>query len=163
MRKYQDSDYAVNKFSPNIVYRFADGTVEVTLQDYLRDNPGKTEQDFEKLKTLSDEIYYTQDRNDTRYGKRKRTLESIENAEQYAAASLDAELIHKQDIRQALIAAKQLLDSSELTEVQRRRFILYFFQGLSTRQIAELEAVHQNAVWKSTHAAIEKFKNFFGK
>lgn len=31
MRKYQDSDYAVNKFSLNIVYRFSDGVVEVTL------------------------------------------------------------------------------------------------------------------------------------
>ena len=163
MRKYQDSDYAVNKFSPNIVYRFAEGTVEVTLQDYLHGNPGKTEQDFAELKALSDEIYHEQDLEDTRYGKRARTLKSVENSEQYATVSLDTELVHKQDSRQALKAAKQLLDSDELTEVQRRRFILYFFQGLSTRQIATLEAVHQNAVWKSTHAAVEKLKYFFSK
>jgi hypothetical protein len=32
--------------------------VEVTLEDFLRDNPDKTEEDFAALKALSDEIYY---------------------------------------------------------------------------------------------------------
>ena len=32
--------------------------MEITLEDYLRDNPDKTEEDFAKLKALSDEIYY---------------------------------------------------------------------------------------------------------
>lgn len=135
MRKYQDSDYAVNKFSPNIVYRFADGIVEVTLQDYLRDNPGKTEQDFAELKVLSDEIYYIQDRDDTRYGKRKNTLGAIEESERFATGSPDIELIQNTDEQNARAAAMQLLDSDDLTDIQRRRFILHFFQGLSYRQI----------------------------
>lgn len=41
MSKYQDSDYAVNKFSKGIVYRFSNETIEITLEAYLRDNPGK--------------------------------------------------------------------------------------------------------------------------
>ena len=49
MRNYKDSDYALNRYSQGIVYKFADSVVEVTLEDYLRDNPDKTEADFEEL------------------------------------------------------------------------------------------------------------------
>lgn len=163
MRKYEDSDYAVNKFSPNIVYRFADGTVEVTLQDYLRDNPGKTEQDFVELKALSDEIYYIQDRNDTRYGKRKNTLGSIEESELFATAALDVMLIQNNDERNAIAAAMLLLESGDLTEIQRRRFVLHFFQGLSYRQIAQHENVHFTSVQESIEAANAKLKKYFEK
>ena len=163
MRKYQDSDYAVNKFSPNIVYHFADGIVEVTLQDYLRDNPGKTEQDFAELKALSDEIYYIQDRDDTRYGKRKNTLGGIEESERFAACSPDLELIENNDEQNAIAAATQLLDSGDLTEIQRRRFILHFFQGLSYRQIADQENVHFTSVQESIEAANAKLKKYFEK
>ena len=163
MRKYQDSDYAVNKFSPNIVYRFADGTVEVTLEDYLRDNPGKTEQDFAELKALSDEIYYIQDRDDTRYGKRKNTLGGIEESERFATGSPDMELIQNNDEQNAIAAAMQLLDSDDLTEIQRRRFMLHFFQGLSYRQIAECENVHFTSVQESIKAANAKLKKYFEK
>ena len=62
MRNYKDSDYALNRYSQGIVYKFADGIVEVTREDYLRDNPDQTEDDFAQLKALSDEIYYLQDR-----------------------------------------------------------------------------------------------------
>ncbi|MEG0944750.1 MAG: sigma factor-like helix-turn-helix DNA-binding protein, partial [Clostridia bacterium] len=163
MKNYQDSDYALNKFSPNIVYRFADGTAEITPEDYLASNPGKTLEDFAELKALSDEIYYTQDRDDTRYGKRKRSMEGYEETEQMATPSLDVELIEKGDKKQAMTAAKQLLDSGDLTEVQRRRFILHFFQGLSTRQIGRMEGISHKNVLKSIQLAKEKLKKFFEK
>lgn len=37
MRSYQDNDYAVNKYSEGIVYRFSDGYVEITLEKYLQE------------------------------------------------------------------------------------------------------------------------------
>ena len=42
MRNYKDSDYALYRYSQGIVYKFSDGIVEITLEDYLRDNPDKT-------------------------------------------------------------------------------------------------------------------------
>ncbi len=60
MKNYKDSDYALNKFSEGIVYRFADRIVEITLEDYLAESPGKTAEDFLELKALSDEIYHQQ-------------------------------------------------------------------------------------------------------
>lgn len=44
MKNYKDSDYALNRYSQGIVYKFSDGIVEITLEDYLRDNPDKTEE-----------------------------------------------------------------------------------------------------------------------
>ncbi len=58
MKNYKDSDYGLNKFSEGIVYHFADCIVEITLGDYLAENPGKMTQDFLELKALSDEIYH---------------------------------------------------------------------------------------------------------
>ena len=58
MKNYKNSDYALNKYSEGIVYQFTDSMVEVTLADYLRENPEKTEADFMELKALSDAIYH---------------------------------------------------------------------------------------------------------
>ena len=41
MKNYRDSDYAANKYASGIVYRFANKTVTVTVEDYLKENPGK--------------------------------------------------------------------------------------------------------------------------
>lgn len=91
------------------------------------------------------------------------TMNGLEETEQMATASLDVELVEKGDRKNAMAAAEKLLVSGALTEVQRRRFILHFFQGLSTRQIARLEGVHQKAIWKSINLAKEKLRFFFEK
>lgn len=43
MKNDRDSDYAANKYARGIAYRFANETVEITLEDYLRENLDKTE------------------------------------------------------------------------------------------------------------------------
>ena len=50
VQNYRKSDYAINKNSPNIVYRFHNEIIEITLEDYLKENPDKTEHDFAELK-----------------------------------------------------------------------------------------------------------------
>lgn len=161
MRDYWTSDYAVNKDSKNIVYQFADGKVEITLEDYLKANPEKTEENFIQLKNLSDELFYEQALEETRYGKRKQTLGKIEESEQFATVSIDVELIHNADKQQALKAAQRLINSGELTKVQERRFILHFFKGHSYRQIAALESVHFTSVQESIEATIKKLRKKF--
>lgn len=161
MRKYWTSDYAVNKGREGIVYQFADGSeTEISLAEYLQVNPDKTESDFMELKALSDGIYYEQALEDTRYGKQKQSLGKLEDSEQFATPSVDALLIHNSEKGQALKAAKRLLESGELTEVQRRRFILHFFEGQSYRQIAMLESVHFTSVQESIEACVRKMKKY---
>ena len=161
MRNYKDSDYALNRYSQGIVYKFADGIVEVTLEDFLRDNPGKTEEDFAELKARSDEIYYQQDRQEYRVSHRNVSISGMEDSVIASALSVDAELIQKAEEKKALETAIRLLESGKLTDVQKRRFCLHFFQGLSTRQIAKLEGVHQRAVWDSLMWAEKKLKKFY--
>lgn len=163
MESYKKGDYALNKFSEGIVYRFADRIVEVTLENYLAENPGKTEQDFLELKALSDEIYHDQDLADNRYNKRKRTLNGMEEADKPSALSMDEQFIRKHDETNARKAADRLLHSGKLTEIQQRRFVQHFFQGLSIRQIAALDNVDYRAVWDSLHWASKKLKNFFSE
>lgn len=161
MKNYKDSDYALNKFSEGIVYRFADRIVEITLEDYLAENPGKTAEDFMELKALSDEIYHQQVIDENRTSRLDVSINGLEDTEALATPSLDVELIHKKDTEKAIETARQLLDSGGLTEVQRRRFLLHFFQGLSYRQIASCEGVHFTSVHESIKAATTKLQRFF--
>ena len=41
-----------------------------------------------------------------------------------------------------------------LTDVQRERLHLYFFKGMTTREIADKLGVSQNVVWKSDRDTI---------
>lgn len=161
MKNYKDSDYAANKYSPNIVYRFADETVEVTLADYLKSNPGKTEQDFAELKALSDEIYHEQVIAENRASRLNVTMNGLEETEQFVTASIDVELIERDNKKNVIMAAKQLLDSGDLTATQRRRFILHFINGFSYRQIADMEKVFFTSVAESVAAAADKLKKYF--
>ena len=130
MKNYKDSDYALNKFSEGIVYRFADRIVEITLEDYLAENPDKTAQDFLELKALSDEIYHQQVTHENRTSRLDVSINGLEETEQLAAPPLDLNLIHKNDTQKAKEAARQLLDSGKLTEIQRRRFMIISHQGI---------------------------------
>lgn len=48
----------------------------------------------------------------------------------------------------------------ELPEVQQRRLMLYYFQGLTYAQIAEMEGCKYQTVQESIYAALKKLKNF---
>ena len=161
MKNYRDSDYAINKYSKSIVYRFADKIVEVTLSDYLAENPEKTEKDFEELKALSDEMYLEQVRNENAQTKKNVSVNTLEETEACCTSPLDEQYIDTQNRKYAIQAARDLLELDLLTDIQKRRFILYFFKGLTTRQIAHIEGTVQNAVWKSINAAEKKLKKLF--
>lgn len=160
MQYYKGSDYALNKYSEGIVYKFADRIVEVTQEDYLRANPDKTEEDFAEIKALSDEIYYQQDRQEHRTNRKNMSISGMEDCIGEIPA-LDMELIRKGEEKKAMDAAKRLLESGELTQIQKRRFLLHFFRGLSTRQIARLEGVRQQTIWESLYWAGKKLKKFY--
>ena len=52
---------------------------------------------------------------------------------------------------------------SELPEIQRRRLWLYFFNGLTYEQIAELEKCKHPAVIKSIKSALKKLKKILSE
>lgn len=163
MKEYWKSDYALNKKSASIVYQFATGLAEVTLEDYIRENPDKTEADFLALKAISDELYARQERaqHSTTYrdipidGCREVSVPSAEEALDHALTLQELERLQAQ--------LERFLDSGLLTGTQRRRFYLYCIHELSTRQIALAEGVRQFAVWKSLQLCQKKFQKFLDK
>lgn len=156
---------AVNKNSPNIVYRFHNEIIEITLEDYLKENPDKTEHDFAELKALSDQIYYEQDRAESAQTRKDVSIHGLEETEHCATRALDEEweerVVDIQNRKYAWKALEQLFTVGALTEVQKRRFRLHVFQGLSTRQIGRMEGTSHQAVAKSINLAIAKLKKYF--
>lgn len=164
MRNYKESDYAINKYSEGIVYKFADGSKKIIcLADYLTANPDKTAEDFAILKAYSDELYHDQVILEHRTSRLDVTMNGLEETEHLATVSLETELIHKTDGQAIMKAAKQLLHSGKLTEIQRRRFILHYYQGLSIRHIAAKENVDFRAVWESLYWSTKKLKKFYSE
>ena len=162
MKNYQSSDYAINKNATGIVYRFADQTIEITLEDYLRENPDKTTFDFEKLKALSDENYYETDRSDYRQTWKNTSIDSLDEDKSllFSVPSVEEEIIEQSE-QKAILAKKRTTARStldKLTDIQRRRYIQYHVKGLSTWQIAEIEGVNQKSVHESLQAANKKIK-----
>ncbi len=162
MKNYKESDYALNKYRQGIVYKFADGIVEVTLEDYLRDNPNGTEADFAKLKAWSDGIYHEQAVQEQRTCRQNVSIDQVPEVEFAVVPEFDQHLIAEQDDGEKVLkAAYKLLHSGMLTKVQQRRFVLHYFKGLSTRQIAILEGVRQQTVWESLMWAEKKLRKLF--
>lgn len=48
-----------------------------------------------------------------------------------------------------------------LSKVQKERLHLYFFEGMTTREIADKMGVSQNVIWKSIQRALNSLKKFF--
>jgi len=164
MKNYAQSDYSLNKNAKGIIYRFADQIVEITLEDYLRENPNKTPVDFAELKALSDSDYYETDRADYRQTWKNTSLNTLDEDEMlvFSAPSVEEELIDQRE--QAEAYAKMQTSAAfaldKLTDVQRRRYLMYHVRGLTMRQIADKEGVLHSKIQNSLDAAEKKIKKF---
>jgi len=162
MKNYTDSDYAINKFSKGIVYRFANEVVEITLEDYLAENPDKTENDFVKLKSLSDEMYLDKSRKENNQTRKNVSMTLLEETDATFVPSYETMLIRrieKESKRQkdaALI--KEILGC--LTDIQRRRYLMTIQDKMTTRQIAVIDRVSHQSVVECLEAANKKIKKF---
>ncbi|MBS4931613.1 MAG: sigma-70 family RNA polymerase sigma factor [Clostridiales bacterium] len=159
MRRFQNTDYVRNKYSKGILYKVSDGYIEVTLEDYIKENPDKTEEDFMELKQISDAIYYEQDQEEASYARRKEEVE-VEEIMDEEASLLDIRLIEQEEKEEMTKAVKQLLNNKDLTFIQRRRFYLHFFEGMSYREIAKQEGIYYTSVRDSIQLAIKKIKKY---
>ena len=163
MQNYISSDYALNKYSEGIVYRFADGIVVVTMADYLAENPDKTEYDFRALKKLSDDDYFERDRKENAQTKKNVPFGELEETMLCCAPSPLDILIGEIDAQEQTARHGQRLGTAKralgkLTDAQRRRYLLHVVDGLSVREIAEIEGAHFTSVSESLQAAKKKIK-----
>lgn len=162
MKNYRNSDYAANKFAEGIVYRFADEVVEVTLEDYLRENPGKTKTDFDEIKHLSDTLFLQQARLDAAQGNKSIYRQGLEESIPSTTLSPEEMVIDAPESAawqtQRRVHAKKAL--YQLTAVQLRRYIQHKVNGFSVRKIAEIEGTNHKSVLESLRAAEKKIRKF---
>ena len=163
MKNYKDSDYALNKYSEGIVYRFADRIAEVTLADFLADNPDKSESDFQALKELSDNIYLNQVQSENAQTKKNSSFDEIDETLLRGEPSPEETLIGEIEAQEEAERYQERLNTAnlaldKLTAVQRRRYLMYHVDGKTTREIAELEKTHFTTVHESLQAAEKKIK-----
>ena len=158
--KYYKSNYALNRNKKAIVYENADGTIlEITFEKIAAGNPNFTEEDFEKLKEFSDQLYLEEQRGDVTYHKHvKGCIDEMDDSAWLAIDSFEDELINSLEDESTGKVIRDYMDA-KLTEVQRRRFLM-FLNGVSTTKIAEIEGCNQNAAWESIQGARKKLKKF---
>ena len=80
--------------------------------------------------------------------------DGVENDVLYHVPSPEEIYISEETTRELFTAIGQL------TAVQQRRLIAYYFEGLNVRQIAEKEGVNHGSVTQSVKAALRKLKGF---
>ena len=136
--------------------------MEVTLEDYLRENPDKTEAAFEEFKALSDGMYRDQDRENYRLIYKNVSLHGLDETDACCVPSPEEILIDhaEQAARKERMRRQAYQALSTLTEVQRRRYIQHHVDGLTLREIAEKEGISFIAVFYSIGLAEKKIKKF---
>ncbi len=160
MKDYNKSDYAINKYSKGIVYKFVDGsTLEVTFEMIAEGDPNFTQEKFEELKNKSDAIYHEIQKGDAKYEDHIETsTNTSETVEKLKTKSLEDAFFKKYDDIVFDTKFRKLIDT-KLTPTQRRR-VLMRIEGLSTPEIANIEGCNQNAIWECLKYAKEKISKF---
>lgn len=161
MSKFNKSLYALNKYSENIVYQFGNETKEITLEEYLKENPTHTKEDFFELKKISDEMHHEEDLSNTSYRKKKLSIHTLNNSIPLSEECILEKILKSEDKRKIELAAKNLLDGGNITKIQKKRFIKHFFLNKSLREIAKEENVSHIAIYNSIKYATEKLKKIF--
>lgn len=67
----------------------------------------------------------------------------------------------EEQVYRKLLCEKLHKAIGKLPEVQRRRLMLYYFDGYTYQQIAEMEGCKHPAIVKSVAAAEKKLKKYF--
>ena len=153
----KDSLYSINKKNPDaVVYKFANGEVSrITREDFA------TEEEFLAFKAWSDEDFHTEDKREVLAGIRQVSIEDISEAA-LAVPAVDVVMERQQQRaaqhRKASDMVVQLKD--KLTETQFRRLWMYYVDGKTEQEIADVEGVDQQRISKSILAAKKKIKKF---
>lgn len=137
--------------------------IRIRIKDFYKDAIGETEYTY-----VSKEVYeamtetfrkeaHAQEMRDLRHITRDGYTEGeTEDLAFDTGESLEDMIIRRMEL-ETLQKAMQ-----SLTDVQKKRLQMYFFEGMTIREIAEREGINRNAVWKSLQATIARLKEFFG-
>ena len=136
--------------------------IRIRVKDFYKDAIGETEytyvtkEVYEALTETFRKEAHAHEMRDLRHV----TKEGYTEGETEDLAFDSGESLEDMVIRQMELETLQKAMQS-LTEVQRERLHLYFFEGLTYRQIAEKKGIGEKNVRESITSAIKKIKKFF--
>ncbi|MGN0326010.1 MAG: RNA polymerase sigma factor [Lachnospiraceae bacterium] len=136
--------------------------IRIRIKDFYNNAVGETEYTYvtrEVYEALADTFRkeaHAQEMKDLRHTIRDGYTEGeTEELTQETGETLEDMVIRQMEL-EILQKAMQ-----SLTEVQKERLHLYFFEGMTIREIAEKQGVNRNAVWKSIQGILEQLRAFF--
>ena len=117
------------------------------------------------MKELSDSIYLDQVQDENAQTKKNTTFDEMDESMLRTAPSPEDLFIGEMDAQAAVEHRQRKLEMANraleiLTDVQRRRYLLYRLDGLTMRQIADMEGVVHSKIQKSIESAEKKIKKF---
>lgn len=136
--------------------------IKIRVKDFYKDAVGGTEYTYvtrEVYDALADTFQkeiHAQEMKDLRHT----TKEGYTEGETEDLMALPEETLEDMVIRQIELEMLQKAMQS-LTEVQTERLHLYFFEGLTYRQIGEKLGISDMSVRESIEASLKKIKKFF--
>ncbi len=149
-RKDKYNPYTICEKNDKYYLSFSDGQgvrYEMEIQKELFDMLNQFELD--DLSVLNEWDRHIEHFEQTEQSLNRRAYYKAESVEDAVLRNIEYERLHRA--------------ISELPETQRRRLTLYYFQGLTYEQIAEMEGCSHPAVIKSVSAAIEKIRKILSK
>lgn len=149
-RKDKYNPYTICEKNDKYYLSFSDGQgvrYEMEIQKELFDMLNQFELD--DLSVLNEWDRHIEHFEQTEQSLNRRAYYKAESVEDAVLRNIEYERLHRA--------------ISELPETQRRRLTLYYFQGLTYEQIAEMEGCSHPAVIKSVSAAIEKIRKILSE
>ena len=122
---YNKSNYGLNKNRKGIVYRNADGsTLEITFEKISATDPTFTKEDFDKLKSFSDEMYHEEEKSNCLYGKYiKGSYDNFDDSHWLQTIIQNMiQILSKRIYRQNLYCNFPLVDRNTKTQTSSSRF-----------------------------------------
>ena len=136
--------------------------IKIRIKDFYKDAVGETEytyvshEVYEALTDLFRREAHAEEMRDLRHLTLGGYIEGeTEERMTKETESLEDMMIHQMELETLQKAVQSL------TQIQRERLHLYFFEGLTFRQIAEKTGISDRSVRESVEASLKKIKKFF--
>lgn len=150
------ANQVVNQNEDNLIYRFFDSTVEITLTQYLSEVPSGSKESFVALKTESDNMWLNERRANWRSGQKCISLENV--SELPSCSSAEDCYFQKRENEERDAEYSQRLEVAHralnrLSQRQCRRFLMYYVMEKTPDEIARIECVSHQSIHESIRRA----------
>ena len=121
-KNYRQSNYALNKYSTGIVYKYVDESVtEIRFEDISATDPTFTEEAFDELKEISNELYHKEAASDELYYKYiKATLDGEDAGNWVSTKTLEEEFFDSgkftKEFDMILQHTQKIIDNADVIE-----------------------------------------------